>query len=752
MWCCQSSSISGVEPTLPVDPTDERDEARASQHVWDQAQHVFNSRCVVCHGCYDAPCQLKLGRFEGIVRGAHRDPVYAPQRLTAAEPTRLMIDAASTEQWRSKGFNAVLQEDPDGNPEVGVLLRMLALKRDNPGPGDASAASAFTFDIDREQVCPTERTFDEFASEHPTWGMPYALPGLTIEEEQSLRNWVLAGAPHSPPPAPTREVSEQLSAWETYLNDPSEKRQLVARYVYEHLFTASLYVPQDTTRFFRLVRSKTPPGSPVVEIATRRPIDPPGAPHVYYRLVGLVERPLAKTHMPYAFGEDRLRRVKQLFDEPAYDVEKLPGYEPETATNPMRTFAQLPVESRYRFMLDEAEFSLMAFIKGPVCHGQTALSVIRDRFWIAFVDPSVRWRDEQEYFLASNRAKLDLPGEAGSNALGLAWLDIADKHGDYLARKRQFLESHLRDAGGIDTRIVWDGGHNDDNAALTVFRHLDSATVVEGWVGEPPLTAWLIDYPLLERIHYLLVADFDVFGNVGHQLTTRLYMDFLRMEGEHNFLLLMPKGRRQHLANQWYRGLEKDDQHEITSMLTSLELDSNVRYATSEPEREIWEKLSRRLSRSRSELHDASELPAPARKIPRAPSEAASLMPEMTVVSIGDDRYFTILRDSAHSNVTELFNEQERRTPERDALTVVPHVVGAYPNLFLHVEEEALADFTDALAKMRTSGDFEALFTRYGVSRWEPGFWAHIDRVHEAIASRGAVEAGLLDLNRLTAH
>lgn len=27
---------------------------------WDQVKPIVAIRCVVCHGCYDAPCQLKL--------------------------------------------------------------------------------------------------------------------------------------------------------------------------------------------------------------------------------------------------------------------------------------------------------------------------------------------------------------------------------------------------------------------------------------------------------------------------------------------------------------------------------------------------------------------------------------------------------------------------------------------------------------------------------------------------------------------
>ena len=73
-----------------------------------------------------------------------------------------------------------------------------------------------------------------------------------------------------------------------------------------------------------------------------------------------------------------------------------------------------------------------------------------------------------------------------------------------------------------------------------MLRHFDSASVVQGLLGEQPQTVMLIGYPLLERIHYLLVAGFDVYGSVGHQLTTRLYMDFLRMEGEMNFFAFLP--------------------------------------------------------------------------------------------------------------------------------------------------------------------------------------------------------------------
>jgi hypothetical protein len=79
---------------------------------------------------------------------------------------------------------------------------------------------------------------------------------------------------------------------------------------------------------------------------------------------------------------------------------------------------------------------------------------------------------------------------------------------------------------------IWNGGGTNPNALLTVYRHFDNAAVTRGFVGVWPKTAWVMDYPIFERIYYDLVAGFNVFGNVTHQVSTRLYMDHLRMQSE----------------------------------------------------------------------------------------------------------------------------------------------------------------------------------------------------------------------------
>jgi Fatty acid cis/trans isomerase (CTI) len=93
--------------------------------------------------------------------------------------------------------------------------------------------------------------------------------------------------------------------------------------------------------FFRLVRSRTPCESGIDEIATRRPNDDPGSADFNYCLSRLDGVIVDKTHIPYELSPEKLDRIRSLFLEPKWDVEKLPGYGEDTAGNPFATFAAL---------------------------------------------------------------------------------------------------------------------------------------------------------------------------------------------------------------------------------------------------------------------------------------------------------------------------------------------------------------------------------------------------------------------------
>lgn len=730
-------------------------------------QSIIEQRCVVCHGCYDAPCQLKMDAWMGMQRGASKDKVYNGTRLLSANLTRLWEDAHSIAGWRDKGFYPVLAEnDSDGTSTGegeagGTLQNMLALKSEYPLPGSGVLPETFDFSLNRDQSCPKPEEFAEYREERPYQGMPFGFPGLDPDSLATLNNWLDAGAP-SVALAPRSAAEQQaVEDWETFFNARDNRSRLVSRYIFEHLFIGDLYfsdlVGADAVSppgWYKLVRSRTPPGEPIELIATRRPYDDPDSDDFYYRLELRETSRLAKRHMPYALNQQRKARWQELFFDPDYAVERLPGYTGKSSANPFITFEQLPVDARYRFMLDEAHFTIMAYIKGPVCRGQVALNVIDDHFWVAFAEPSAIDPAQNARFLASEARDMRLPQAKGSLVVtALQWRSYARGQQRYLRAQAKAL-ARVIDEGSLDLDmdLIWDGGpERNDNAALTVFRHFDSATVVKGLVGQQPGTMWVIDYSLLERIHYLLVAGFDVYGAVGHQLESRLYMDFLRMEGEQAFLQFLPGDERIALRNHWYRGAKDDVRDYVFSPDNAeFERDTAIHYGTDNPKAELMAMFRAHIPAAGKERYEVPhEVLA---SLMDEPTKSFSYLPEVAFLQVlasdGSREVYTLIRNSAHSNNAQLFAEEDRRLPDEDTLTVVGDFVGAYPNMFFQLTEKQLERFVQALRSLDSDDDYTQLVERYGVRRTAPWFWKLSDEFNAIYRAEQPLEAGLFDLNR----
>lgn len=758
-----SGPMSSGDPPAPPPST----VGIAPVDYWRDVQPIFERRCALCHGCYDAPCQLNLTAYEGLARGANKKPVYDARRLFTAEPTRLFDDAQSVVAWRNKQFFPVIQEQARPTEDArraGVLARMLTLKRAHPLLQQPLLPESFDLSLDRQQQCPTESQFDTFAANYPLWGMPYGLPGLSDLEHQTLMQWIEQGAPYREPDPISLAATAQVEEWEVFLNGDSPKHRLMSRYLYEHLNLTHLYFDELSERqWFRLVRSRSAPGQPIDLIATRRPYDDPGVPHVYYRLEPVRASLLVKTHIPYALNAWRKRRYTELFLDAPYDVHVLPDYEASVASNPFVAFRDLPVRSRYRFLLDDALAFFMQFIKGPVCRGTIALDVIDDRFWLFFVDPDSAVLDKNEEFLARTSKHLYLPTAEGTSPLGLiSWLKYSRMQDEFLEAKQAYLENLKVQDEAANLSFIWNGEGQNRNAALTVFRHADSASVVQGLVGDNPKTAWLLSYDLFERIHYLLVAGFDVYGFSGHQLDTRLYMDFLRMEGESNFLLLLPSQSRERERDFWYRDAHPSVLDFIFNRHIHVQQESGITYRTNTPKRELFELLRQRLTGA---LNQAYELQGESDKGVRAQLRALAQikgrslqwLPEVAVLTVTNgtgaevrqDRIYTLLHDNGFSNIASVFNPQSRRLPDEDTLTVTSGLIGAYPNAFYRMEQSALPEFIAAVAGLTSEADYRKLADRFAVRRTSRDFWRHSDGVHEAYRRIDPVEAGLLDYNRL---
>ncbi|MEZ9445623.1 fatty acid cis/trans isomerase [Vibrio sp. 10N.222.54.F12] len=734
-----------------------------AQHFIDEVKPIIDSRCVVCHACYDAPCQLKMSSVEGIDRGASKALVYQGTRLTASAPTRLFEDAITTQEWRDADFHPVLNErmqNSTANLDAGLVSRMLMQKENHPLP-DQTQLEGFDFSTDRDQQCPTIEEYAQYERDYPTWGMPYGMPNLDKTEYATLMSWLENGALMNDH-IPLNDAEQELvDIYEGFLNKSDNKSQLSARYIYEHLFLSHLYFSDlaQPTRFFTLVRSATPPGEAVQRITSRRPYDDPKVDRVYYRLIPEQGTIVHKTHMPFALNEERLNNWNTWFVDARYAVKQLPSYAIDVAANPMTSFEALPVNSRFHFMLDNAQNTIMAFIKGPVCRGQLALNVINDRFWVLFIDPDKADLPEINQFYANQKQNLKLPSELESNTVSVTnWVSYAKQQARYLNAKSDFTNQWFDSGVNLDTDIIWDGNGTNPNAALTIFRHFDSASVVQGLVGPQPKTAWILDYALLERIHYLLVAGFDVYGNFGHQLITRMFMDFLRLEGESNFLTLLPKDVRHIEHSSWYENQSSQLSDYLQRNIAPFDQPTNVIYKTTNPKRELLNMIKDKLAPILDNRFDIVETgfsrknEALLKQVNLIKGVGLRHVPQLVTIMIesenGDEQLFTMIHNNAHSNISSLFNEEGNRDYANDDLTLVRGVVGSYPAAYLSLTERDIPTLVKALQSLDTEKDYVALLDKFAVRRSSPEFWPFSDRVHRWYKQDQPIEFGLLDYNR----
>ena len=742
----------------------------------NQVRPILESRCVSCHGCYDAPCQLKLSSPAGIHRGANKKRVYQGARIRADEPTRLFIDAMTTDEWRQKDFYTVLNEG-NGNPlmnlENSVMYRMLRQKRLYPQARTGMLSDDFDLSLNREQSCPTLDEFDKYAAEHPKGGMPYAMPDLSRKEYTTLVHWLAQGALMPQDKAASKVAAKQVKRWETFLNGDSNKEKLVARYIYEHLFQAHLHFDGTEDReFYRLVRSGTGPGKPVEVIPTRRPYNDSGGA-VYYRIVRHQASIVAKTHVVYELSDKRMLRFRELFYEADYEVTSLPSYEVAVASNPIKTFAAIPVKSRYKFLLDESRFFLEGFIKGPVCRGQTALNVIEDQFWVVFFDPDADLMSLHDEFLNAAADYLASPSELEDN---FKILSGKRRYRKLFQKYVQFKEAAIRDFDPVNIndamRYIWNGDGRNANAALTIFRHLDSASVNFGFIGDYPETAWVIDYSVLERIHYLLVAGYDVYGNLGHQLNTRLYMDFLRTEAEDYFLAFLPAEKRQVIRDTWYQGIRQSNRDD-PGKVSWLNREFVSGYQSDDPQLELYRHFEQYLGpltgdgdyinrcttdKCKPKVNqDILRADKAMQQAAKMDGVIVQILPDVVFVRVKmggkpeKDLAYTMISNKSYTSVTSMFADEQlmdRRDYEEDTQTVVRWLASSYPGFFYVVELDDIELFVGEYNAIENRQQYEIFVARYGIRRTNQNFWKHADWFSRQYAREQPILSGIFDLNR----
>ncbi|HTG01980.1 MAG TPA: fatty acid cis/trans isomerase [Nitrospirota bacterium] len=765
---CVSKALPPVQVRIPTRPIDYLAEVKP----------LLDKRCAVCHSCYNSPCQLKLDSFEGLDRGATKQAVYDGSRLRTMDPTRLFVDARSTDEWRKKKFSSVTESSVASGWNDSIMLQLLSHKMKHP-----KSAGEYEPETD-DLTCPENRSeLGGYLEKHPNRGMPYGFPPLKQDEFELIAGWLAQGAKGpaesrqaeltTPKPADARAIAQ----WESFLNQEDAKHAVTARYLYEHLFLAHLKFGTQTNEFYELVRSRTSPGQPIDIIPTVRPYDDPGVGRVYYRFRKIHSTIVVKTHMVFDLDDAQLQRFEELFIRPEWlqPPHRL-GYDAKLSANPFAAFEQIPPRSRYQFLLDNAQYMIMTFIHGPVCKGQIALNVIDDHFWIIFLDPDHDLTVMHPGFLKLHVDKLRMPIEKGSNQAFIS--AVFDEHRKaavtfYQARQDLYASHNY---AGLGYDFIWKGSRPSDAPLLTVYRHFDSASVHKGALGNLPKTMWVLDYPLLERIYYALVAGFDVYGAVGHQLAVRLYMDELREEGESYFLDFLPQEKRQELMQSWYRGVELKKTHYYPAAMPA-----KIQFTTADPMREFVEHLvNEHLLPGTGILFDpVNYLPAgiPYPAMPEKYDTREDYLRAFTSLSQPGTPFFalmnghnanlaflrirlkdgkniaaTVVVNRWHDNVAFVLREDGRLDPSKDSADFIQGLIGSYPNYFVDVREEDLPDFIDLLAHFKkTPQDFERL-AKYGINRSDDRFWDEYDWFQKRFLEDEPVHGGLFDLNRYYYH
>ncbi|MCK5907094.1 MAG: fatty acid cis/trans isomerase, partial [Flavobacteriales bacterium] len=626
------------------------------------------------------------------------------------------------------------------------------------------------YDSENDLTCSeTEEELMKFFEENPHKGMPFGFPELEDKEYSLLMTWLNEGAKSGD--VEIKKIDSNIEKWETFLNNKAIKNQVMSRYIYEHLFIAHIYFPGDESRFYELVRSKTPPNEPLVVIATRYPFDAPESDNVYYRLREITSTIVDKTHMVYEFSDSTMKRYESLFLEPKWNEQAyMPSYDLDTSANPFLAFKQIPAKSRYEFLLDNSYFFISTFIKGPVCNGQIALDVINDHFWVMFLDPEYDLSVTNKDFLENSFDDLSLPNQEGSNASPVLSLFNENYHRDavryYKYRDSEYSKVY-KDGPNLD--FLWKDDKNN-SSLLTVYRHYDSGSLHKGALGDLPRTLWVIDYPLLERIYYSLVAGFDVFGNTTHQLLIRQYMNRLRIEGESNFLYLLPSEIREETFDSWYLGTMS----KLVTHYHETSIETGIDFKTDNYKEELALRVLDKfgLQKDRINYSKNMEFEKDVLKnintkedIERAFSYLSQNNVASNIIAFdikyinlahirirmnnSDDLMYSMVVNRWHDNVSFMFNEELRLDAEKDKLNFIEGFVGSYPNIYLDIKEDEIPEFFNLLSKYsKDSKYYNREIRKFSVNRSDDNFWYVYDWFQNRYNKSDKLNAGLFDLNR----
>ncbi|MBF0314211.1 MAG: fatty acid cis/trans isomerase [Oligoflexia bacterium] len=744
----------------------------------DRVQPLLAKRCVVCHSCTNGPCQLNMTSYKAIERGIHKIDPYG---LTVSEKVDTRIANNRTiEHWRSVGFEPILPGDESGlAPEESILYRNLIRGQTNTYQNPAFQEQeirrmGMAHESSIYECSATPKEYALYEAKYPQGGMPCGLPALPADEFKILVDWVKSGGLGPSKMAQEEASNPQLSgvskenpvevirAWDEFLNGSLES-QLVARYLFEHLFLGNIHFEENPGEFYRLVRSSTPYPYPIQQIATETVQDaPPTEGRVYYRMQKIDRVIEAKTHIVWRLSRKSLEHWKEVFLQKwPWKIASLPGYE---SKNPFAVFEPIPTKARAQFMRENFRLLRLSIGKGPVCFEQVSTYALDSYIFMMMLKP--------EADPTVMNPKLGLKSWNNFFTREYQWrgMFLGDNRFGEVAFKNAF-ERELRRLRphGLSIDDIWDGedGKKDPNALVVGRRfqrsvEFDTAET-KNLTGMPNSVA-LATYATSERYHYNILATYKYWGNLIHKHDTWEFSMYLRTEEEDLYISLLP--------DQAYRD-------EVRARLTSpmgrryFNLDHD--YAQGRPAntkesynedmllRAILKKFGPTIVGPEDTLNNWPNTNLPQKILPaitnieeweqglRAITAKSGIypryFPNIAYVRIGgaNGELYSLTTQRAYSpHKLSLFEKSSRR-PDDDVIHAYHGLMGIAPELFFDLSFENASSFLKELQAVHDPESSAAFFSKYKIARNSPKFWSFADWLHAWQEKNMPIEGGILE-------
>ncbi len=711
----------------------------------EQVRPIIDKRCVVCHSCTEAPCQLKLESTEGLIRGAHKQNVRG-RFLSENQGNRLFFDGHSEEDWRRKGFYSVI--DPvDGKPSV-MFRALVQNEYDESSP-------LMNYQMSYEMSILSEKKISQ---------MPFGLTPLDQEKElKPMVEWLLKGAP-----LPNENSLNHLkqtfyphvvTAWENFFNNKSHKGQWTARYLYEHLFETHFYIDEAPGEFFEIVRSRTPAPEPIDVISSRHEFDDPNLYDLkngfYYRLRKVHSTVVFKNHILFHVNEGTLNHLKQMFWFSDWGKESERINFDFQHSNPFMAFRAIPAKIRYQWMLENAVMLMKVIMSGPNCRVSNAGSMIWDNYITMFVKPDSDITVMDPKFFEKTQHLLLLPNFSGGDD---RYIGQYDQEQIEYARIKTPLQMKLT-PNGLSFDDIWTGQGKNKNSLISIFRHMSYATAHQGYWVDKPRSVHLFNYAIFERLYYLCVLATTTRDGQLSQLPVVRYLFDLKKELDEHFLSIVPENLREKFRQSFVGPKGKKYDYDVNFAMPfnghnhkflGTEIVDPVKYIEKIVKTIFPESIIGHQSFLTKSIKDAVYVQLSA--LNNSKNNVARYFPDITYVQVLKDsglpQNFTLLVNRHHTFLNRALTDKESWDPVYDQFQVLQDIQVDFPQKIYRVSERLLSDFLRDINLVNDHKSYRTFDQKYGLQKTAKNFWNILDEIQVYFHRQYPISAGVLDLNK----